>query len=265
MNIVHQSFRKNRLLYLIIFLAAISVQLAVLGGFHFYCKSLLSGGMSPVWAGRKGMVMLSLGETVFYLLSLPLILFSLFPAYTGTLQRDLLIILPGRQSIRRKEMFNAVVLVIVLILPVIIPAVYLHTWHVPAGMIVRFALTLSVIVLSFTALIHFVHTLFRNTFTSTAAAYICVLFLTGGIILMNPVIEWTDNPEGIIQSVLLLNPVIAVASSIDLDILRTDPLYYLSSISAYNFRYPGSVQVGLFHGFMFFVLFIMKGMFSDKS
>ena len=252
-------------MYVLLFLAATSVQLLFLGGLHYFCNGHLSGGMSPLWAGRKGMVMLSLCETAFYLLGLPLLLFSVCFRDGGTIQRDLLIVLPGRQWTKWKEMFDTAVLVILLILPAVIPAVYLHTWQVPVNIIIRFTLTLCLIVLSFSAVIHFIHALSRNAFASLAAVYIYMLSLAGGIIFMNPVIEWASDPEGIIQAVLLLNPFIGIASSINLDILRTDPLYYLSAISMYNFRYPGPVQVGLFHGFVFFILFIVKGMFSDRS
>lgn len=264
MPLSYKGMKEGRSVYPLLFCSIIFVQLLFLAGFYFFCNSLLSSGMDPAWAGRKGMVVLSLLEVSFYLLILPLMPCFLLSEHYEAVQRDLLNLLPGRKRTKWRGMLKTAVFVMLLILPAAIPAGYLHIWHIPSDIITGFILILFFISLFISAVNHFTRALFRDTFASIPAAYLVILFLTGAVIFMNPVIEWTDDPEVIIQTTLLINPFAAIASSINLDIFRTDPLYYLSSISAYNFHYPAPVQFGLFYSFLFFVLFYAGEMISDK-
>jgi hypothetical protein len=56
---------------------------------------------------------------------------------------------------------------------------------------------------------------------------------------------------------LLFNPLISVTSSIGLDVVRTSPMYLLSSISAYPFQYPSLYLCWLLSFiFSFFLIFM---------
>jgi hypothetical protein len=118
--------------------------------------------------------------------------------------------------------------------------------------------------LGLSALSRFSSAVFRDVFASITAVFFILAAGTGGVILANPLIELAPAPEGIIYATLLINPFVAVASSIHFDVLRTDPLYYLSSISAYQFHYPGLLQYWIFFGFTFIMLFIISIKYSEN-
>ena len=81
---------------------------------------------------------------------------------------------------------------------------------------------------------------------------------------MNPVIEWVADPSLIIQATLLLNPFISIASSINMDILRMDPLYSLSTIGVLQFHYPEPLHFWLVYGVIYFGLLTLQIKFLKR-
>jgi len=257
--LVNNLYRKNdQLTYLSLFSIVTLFQLFLLAGLYFLCNNFRNTGMDPLWIGRKGMVIVSLVELSFFSLLLPLALSFLFRVNSESGQRQLLMILPDLRRMKQGEVMSTVLFIASLILTVTIPVVYLYRWHVPPEMLFKLMFTLFMVVFFISAVFHFAYSLINDLLWSVMSTYLILFSLMSGVILMNPVIEWAGNTQTFIQPTLLLNPFVAVASSINLDILRTDPLYYLSSISAYQYHYPGVVQYWFCYGFIGFLLFTIK-------
>ncbi len=80
-----------------------------------------------------------------------------------------------------------------------------------------------------------------------AAALLLVAFCLTAIFLSEPQIRRRDDPTRLIEGALLLNPVAAVATALDLDVLRTNWLYDHTSAPEYPFTYPAPLaSAGLF-------------------
>lgn len=241
----------------LIFLLVISAQLIFIAGLYRFCNNAMAVGMSAAVAGNRGLVMLSMIELSFYLMAVPIIFCLLLPAESKT-ERT------GGHGTKWGRMLFTMIFTALLILPSFIPAVYLYNWQLSGKVIFTYLTTLFFIALLFSAIAHLMNELTANSFASITTVYLILLSLVGGIILVNPIIKLSADPHIIIQAALLLNPYAAIASSINFDILRTDPLYYLSTISAYQFRYPAPFQFWLFYGFMALCLFVITMVFLRK-
>lgn len=87
----------------------------------------------------------------------------------------------------------------------------------------------------------------RHRALGIAAAWACVVLLIGGPILVGPAIAAAPNPHPFILPVLAANPPVAIATCLDLDLLRTDRIYQLTPIPAYQFGYPSPlVTLGVY-------------------
>jgi hypothetical protein len=58
------------------------------------------------------------------------------------------------------------------------------------------------------------------------------------LLLANPLIRRMDKPERLIEALLLINPVVAVTSACQLDVLRTEWIYERTDAPEYPFAYP---------------------------
>jgi hypothetical protein len=244
--------------------SSIAIQLVFFAGTYLFCNDFQINGIDPLTTGRKALILLSITEFWFMLLFPPIIYCLILPAtLTGT-DKSIIRTAPYGQYMRWKSTVSFAAFSILLSVPVIIPAVYLTTWNVPFADILRLVTTFMLIGLGVSALSRVCSSVSRDVFASITAVFFILAAVTGGIILANPFIELAPAPEGIIYATLLINPFVAVTSSIHFDVLRTDPLYYLSSISAYQFHYPGLLQYWIFFGFMFIILFIISIKYSEN-
>lgn len=244
-----------------IFLPIISAQLIFLAGLYRFCNKAMSDGMNAAVAGKRGLVMLSMIELSFYLIAIPIIFCLLLPVKRKTEKK----IQSGSHGTKWSRIFFTLILTLILILPSAIPAGYLYNLQLPANVIFTYLMTLFFIAILISGIAYLINALTVNAFASITTVYLILLFMIGGIILLNPIIKWAEDPHIIIQATLFLNPYIAIASSINLDILRTDPLYYLSAISAYQFRYPAPFLFWLLYAFMAGCTFIIEMLFLKKD
>ncbi|MBI4844433.1 MAG: hypothetical protein HY809_08950 [Nitrospirae bacterium] len=226
-----------------------AAQFIFFAGLYRFCNNAVAGGMSAAVAGSRGLIMLSMIELTLYLIALPIIFCLLIPAGDKT----------------ERSIWFTIIVTALLILPSVIPAGYLYSRQLPANVIITYLTTLFFIALFISAIAHLMNTLTADAFASIVTVYLILLSMTFGVILVNPIITWVTDTHITIQSVLMLNPYIAIASSINLDILRTDPLYYLSNISAYQFRYPAPFHYWLFYGIMSLCLFVIKMVLLRKK
>jgi hypothetical protein len=241
------SANKDRYFLSLCFFAVILFQLALLAWLYYTSDNFSSNGMSPGLIGRSGTVVLSLVEFSFFALLIPLIL-SLSYSFYGK---------SGKRTSRIKVL-NTVSIVTTLVFTAVIPAIDLYLWRVPAHIIFKMIVTLLIAGFFISAIHHFAYSLFRDAFASVTVTYLTLFFLVGGIIFMNPLIEWTGNQESVIWVTLLLNPLVAIASSVNMDILRTDPLYYLSVVSVFKFQYPSLAQFWISYVIISTILFMVK-------
>ena len=62
-----------------------------------------------------------------------------------------------------------------------------------------------------------------------------------GILLLNPLLQRMDKPVRLIEGALLLNPLSAVSTVLNLDILRTEWVYTRTVAPEFPFLYPSAV------------------------
>lgn len=246
-----------------IFSITVFLQLALLIEIYLFSNNLSAIGAKTFWVGRRGLIISSMFELVFIILTLPLIVSFLLPIHYTSEKKDLLTILPYSGKMIWKELMVTILFLLFLVLPVMFPIGYLYTWGVPVSTLLSLILTLFFTMLLLTSIHLFFFSIFKNSTMSTGATFLVTITLIGGVILMNPIIEWVSQPENVIHVTLLLNPLVAIASAINLDVLRTDPLYYLSKISVYQFRYPRPVQFWFFCGSLSFAIFILRRRLSE--
>lgn len=242
----------------------IAIQLVFFAVTYLFCNDSEIFGIDPLMIGRKALILLSITEFWFILIFSPITFCLILPATLAGTKMSIIKTAPYGQYMGWKSTVSIAALSILLIVPVIIPAVYLMTWNVPFDDILRLVTTFMLIGLGLSALSRFCSAVFRDVFASITAVFFILAVVTGGVILASPFIELAPAPEGIIYATLLINPFVAVTSSIHFDVLRTDPLYYLSSISAYQFHYPGLLQYWIFFGFTFIILFIISVKYSEN-
>jgi hypothetical protein len=76
---------------------------------------------------------------------------------------------------------------------------------------------------------------------------LCVALSTTALLLANPLIRHMDDPVRLIESALVINPVVAATTTLQLDLLRTPWLYARTDAPDYEFAYPSPwATVGLF-------------------
>lgn len=243
----------------LLFLSAITlVQLALLTGLYITSGNLSTNGMSPELIGRKGLIVLSFAELLFIAMVTPIILCLSHTFCNRTGMKILLVSSPRIKKMKRNEILHAFSAATVLSLTSIVPGLYLCLWKVPVYTVMKLVITLAITGYFLSSIYLFARSLCRDTFAAVSVTYLTLFVLVGSIMLMNPLIEWVRNPEPLAWITLLLNPLVATALSIDIDILRTDPLYYLSAISSFKFHYPSLYQYWISYNLVSFVLCIIN-------
>ena len=80
--------------------------------------------------------------------------------------------------------------------------------------------------------------LWPDVHDAVGVAYVVIALVMGSLLLAGPYIARTPDATAVIQAVLVVNPVVAVASAFDFDVLRSETLYGLSPIGQRRFDYP---------------------------
>lgn len=255
---LYTHFQTNRLIKRRLLPFGMLFQLTLLLWIYYFCRDMsISSSATPLWIGKRGLIVVTIAEFLFLSLSLPLMGSHLLPTIDER-DYDIVTILPHRQGMIYDEILSAGSLSFLMILPVVIPLGYLHTWGIPFAIILRLFLTLFFTGLLLISINLFISSIVKDSSASIPISYLTIFSLTGGVILMNPLIEWVSHPEMIIQPTLLLNPFIAITSAINLDVLRTDPIYYLSTISTFQFHYPHPIHFWFIYSIISAGLFIVK-------
>ena len=76
-----------------------------------------------------------------------------------------------------------------------------------------------------------------NVVDAAGVVYALVLACVAGLILLGPV-DSAIGSEGLVQSALVANPFVGVASALEFDLMRSEWLYRISPLARRGFRYP---------------------------
>jgi len=126
---------------------------------------------------------------------------------------------------------------------------------IPAPGILRVSLLTTIIgifalCLGFLCAIHF-----RNPYSAAGCALLVIVLICLEPVWFGPVIYTVPNASYLIQPSLLINPLVGVASALDFDIFRMNPLYQICPIGQRKFEYPSYLSVGLFYLLVSSILF----------
>jgi hypothetical protein len=89
--------------------------------------------------------------------------------------------------------------------------------------------------------------IFRSALSAAGFALLVIVLISTQPIWFGPVINSIPNSSLLIQSSLLINPFVSVASTVGFDILRTDPFYQICPIGQLRFEYPSYWSSALFN------------------
>jgi hypothetical protein len=87
----------------------------------------------------------------------------------------------------------------------------------------------------------------RHPFSAAGFVLLIVVFVCTEPIWFGPVINSYPDATVLIQSSLLINPIVNVAAALHFDILRTDPFYQICPIGQLKFHYPSYWSAALFN------------------
>jgi hypothetical protein len=118
---------------------------------------------------------------------------------------------------------------------------------IPAADIIRASLVISTIAVFALSVGFYCSTVCRNAFTAAGFALLILALVCTEPIWFGPVINSIPDQSIPIQSSLLMNPFIGVASALNFDILRTDPFYHICPIGQLRFHYPSWWSVASFN------------------
>ena len=95
----------------------------------------------------------------------------------------------------------------------------------------------------------------KTAFAAAGVSLLILVLLSTEPIWFGPIINLMPDAPILIQSSLLINPFVGVASAINFDILRTDPFYQICPIGQLRFQYPSCWSVASFNLLMAFAIF----------
>ena len=76
-----------------------------------------------------------------------------------------------------------------------------------------------------------------NVVDAAGVVYALVIACVAGLILLGPV-ESAIGSDGLVQSALVVNPFVGVASALEFDLMRSEWLYRISPLARRGFEYP---------------------------
>jgi hypothetical protein len=89
-----------------------------------------------------------------------------------------------------------------------------------------------------TAYTSFLIVITRNIFFTIAATYITIIGILGCVFFISPLLDLVGNPTSVINLTLNINPMMAIASILNFDLLRWGPFYESAQIGMFRFSYP---------------------------
>ncbi len=89
-----------------------------------------------------------------------------------------------------------------------------------------------------TAYTSFLITISRNVCFSIAVTYLTIIGIFGSVFFISPLLDLVGNPTQLINLSLNINPMMAIISILNFDLLRWGPFYESVQIGMFRFTYP---------------------------
>lgn len=102
-------------------------------------------------------------------------------------------------------------------------------------MIVPVLFVFSLFIIAYTS---FLIVMSRNISFSIATVYITIIGIFGCIFFISPLLDMVSDPTPVINLTLIINPMMAIASLLNLNIFRLDPFYEITNIEMFEYNYP---------------------------
>lgn len=207
-------------------LAAIFVQIAVIGAiFPLVLRAKLGRGLTSIMISEA-----------FWAMLISPILCSRIP-----ISKDLLLTPLRSRAILFGKVFGSLLYPILFILTSLVATIIYALLRNPIWIIklVQVHIQLIAIVILFGCLTNFFSQLLGRSYPFSAhISYLIMALLVSSVYLSEFIIDRFDEPSRFISVLLHLNPIIAIASTLGYDILRSRYIYELSPIPMYRFIYP---------------------------
>ena len=145
------------------------------------------------------------------------------------------------QTLRRKNFFTEAIIKVFILICVFhlisLSSTYNNAYFTFQGylMMLLVITTLSLFIIGFTS---FLVIIFRNVSFSIAATYLTITGIFGCVFFISPLLDLVSNPTSVINLALNINPLMAISSILDFDLLRWGIFYESAQIGLFRFSYP---------------------------
>ena len=180
------------------------------------------------------------GELFFILLFSPIFALTQFTTVENQSTKNQSINI-HMQTLRRKNLFiEAIIKVFILICVfhlISLSSIYNNAYFTFRSylMMLLVITVLSLFIIGFTS---FLVIIFRNVSFSIAATYLTITGIFGCVFFISPLLNLVSNPTSVINLALNINPLMAIASILDFDLLRWGIFYESAQIGLFRFSYP---------------------------
>ena len=145
------------------------------------------------------------------------------------------------QTLRRKNFFTEAIIKVFILICVFhlisLSSTYNNAYFTFRSylMMLLVITVLSLFIIGFTS---FLVIIFRNVSFSIAATYLTITGISGCVFFISPLLDLMSNPTSVINLALKINPMMAIASILDFDLLRWGIFYESTQIGLFRFSYP---------------------------
>ena len=180
------------------------------------------------------------GELFFILLFSPIFALTQFTTVENQSTKNQSINI-HMQTLRRKNLFiEAIIKVFILICVfhlISLSSIYNNAYFTFRSylMMLLVITTLSLFIIGFTS---FLVIISRNVSFSIAVTYLTITGISGCVFFISPLLDLMSNPTSVINLALKINPMMAIASILDFDLLRWGIFYESTQIGLFRFSYP---------------------------
>ena len=180
------------------------------------------------------------GELFFILLFSPIFALTQFTTVENQSTKNQSINI-HMQTLRRKNFFTEAIIKVFILICVFhlisLSSTYNNAYFTFRSylMMLLVITVLSLFIIGFTS---FLVIIFRNVSFSIAATYLTITGIFGCVFFISPLLNLVSNPTSVINLALNINPLMAIASILDFDLLRWGIFYESAQIGLFRFSYP---------------------------
>ena len=145
------------------------------------------------------------------------------------------------QTLRRKNFFTEAIIKVFILICIFhlisLSSTYNNAYFTFRSylMMLLVITTLSLFIIGFTS---FLVIISRNVSFSIAVTYLTITGIFGCLFFISPLLDLVSNPTSVINLALNINPLMAISSILDFDLLRWGIFYESAQIGLFRFSYP---------------------------